>query len=124
MFKVPEKFRITTAEHKLLGTNHGYGNNGAFRIPMPRKRTAYIIASDGDGWDHVSAHIYFGGLDFTPSWNEMHEIKLLFWDHNDTVYQFHPPQKDYINMHPFTLHLWRPQFTIIPLPPPEMVGIT
>ena len=40
-----------------------------------------------------------GGLKF---------IKMLFWDQEDEVLQFFPPQSEYINVHKNCLHLWRP----------------
>lgn len=52
----------------------------------------------------------------------MHYIKTLFWDKEDTVIQYHPPQSQYVNCHPFTLHLWRPIGLTIPVPPSILVG--
>lgn len=95
MFKVPEKFRIRSG---AMGSDESYGNNGAFAID-----DKHIIASDGEGWEHVSVSL----SNRTPNWDEMVFIKNMFWDENDLVIQFHPPKSEYINNHPFCLHLWR-----------------
>jgi hypothetical protein len=52
----------------------------------------------------------------------MAQVKRLFWDEDDVVVQFYPRQADYVNLHPFTLHWWRPIGVTIPTPPPSMVG--
>lgn len=50
-------------------------------------------------------------------------IKDLFFGPNECVMQLHPPKSEYINNHPYCLHLWRPQNIEIPRPPQIMVGI-
>jgi hypothetical protein len=52
----------------------------------------------------------------------MCQIKALFWDEEEAVMQLHPPRSDYVNVHHFCLHLWRPTETTIPLPPSILVG--
>lgn len=113
-FHVPERRRITTGP---LRSTEFDGNNGAFDLGR-----YFIIASDGGGWDHVSVSI-FGGFRKNPSWDDMCKIKEIFWDEEDTVIQFHPPKSEYVNNHPYTLHLWRPNDpdVTIPLPLKEMV---
>jgi hypothetical protein len=48
-------------------------------------------------------------------------IKDLFWNDDERVVQYHPPKKDYVNVHGGTLHLWRPTETELPYPMIEMV---
>ena len=49
-------------------------------------------------------------------------IKDMFFDHEETVMQLHPPVSEYVNIHPYCLHLWRPNNgRIIPRPPKEFV---
>jgi hypothetical protein len=50
-------------------------------------------------------------------------VKDLFWDHEDTVMQLHPPKSDWVSNHSFCLHMWRPVGIEIPRPPALMVGI-
>lgn len=117
--KVPEEYRITSGP---LASDSSFGNNGAFIIPFFYGVYAYIIASDGEGWEHVSVHIHSNGRDRTPSWDEMCRIKSLFWDDQDTVIQYHPRKSEYVNHHSHCLHLWKPIGIEIPLPPSELVG--
>ncbi len=114
-FKVPEKYRIKTGR---LASDEFFGNNGAFSIPLKTKQTAFVVASDGMGWEHVSASIDHR----PPFWGEMCQIKDLFWGEDDWVMQFHPARAEYINCHPHCLHLWRPVDSPIAVPPSILVG--
>ena len=119
MFKVPEKYRIK--DGAFASRLYEDGNNGVFLVPIPQKkplRQFTVIASDGGGYEHVSVSLN----DRTPTWGEMCAIKSVFWGVEDCVMQLHPPQKDYINNHPYCLHLWRPINEAIPMPPWQMVG--
>lgn len=128
MFHVPELARDTT--HPVLRTTAEDGHNGAFHLESPEPGwTLAIIASDGDGWEHVSVHAYRRVVAVsspaqmrTPTWKEMCFVKRTFWDGEDEVVQFHPKESAYVNYHPFTLHLWRPIGVTFPTPPAEMVG--
>lgn len=80
---------------------------------------ATVIASWGLGWDHVSAH--FDGRRTPPTWEEMCELKDVFFTYDECVMQLHPRKKDWVNIHSTTLHLWRPQNEPIPTPPKIMV---
>lgn len=112
MFRVPERYRVRNG---ALGSDPEDGNNGAFSIPSPdAKLRFYVIASDGEGWEHVSISIR--DKQRCPRWEEMCYIKRLFWDDEDCVVQFHPPRSEYVNRHPFTLHLWRPTSADLPRP--------
>lgn len=77
-----------------------------------------IIFSWGGGWDHVSVSY--------PSrcctWDEMCEVKDIFFRDDECVVQYHPAKADYINRHPYCLHIWKPQQQSIPVPPKYMVG--
>jgi len=48
-------------------------------------------------------------------------IKNLFFEPDELVIQFHPPEKDYKNIGETVLHLWRPWDQEIKLPPIYMV---
>lgn len=128
-FKVPEAQRIRNGE---LGSDWTYGKNGAFMVPsVVPGRVLVIIASDGsdwkmsglpgDPWEHVSVHVISGTKEYTPIWEEMCQAKQCFWDAEDTVIQFHPAESNYKNLHPRTLHLWRPTVAEIPMPPIDCV---
>lgn len=101
--KFPETYRIDGAR----------GFAGRFVFPTGLR----VIASDGDGWDHVSVSL----PDRTPTWDEMCGIKKLFFGDDQMAVQYHPAGKDYINQHPYCLHLWRPHGQEIQMPPRYMV---
>ena len=111
--KAPEKYRITTGK---LKSEEADGNNGAFLIPKPHDRTLFfsVICSDQLGWEHVSVSLlskpkrYFHSVHRCPTWDEMCFIKDMFWDEDEAVMQLHPAKKDYVNNHPYVLHLWKP----------------
>lgn len=107
-------------KHPLNGDN-GDDQNGAFMVKAPTGRLIYIIASNGDGWDHVSVSPAEMFDQKTPTWEEMCFVKDLFFEPEETVIQYHPPRSRYINTHPGCLHLWRPQEASIPLPPMFLV---
>lgn len=117
MFHVPNKYR--ERRHPLLKSDDSIGNNGFFIF----ERDGYEIrcqASSGMGWEHVSVSI---NRSRTPSWEQMCIVKDLFWDKEDTVIQYHPPESKYVNCHPFVLHLWRPLDFEIPVPDTILVGL-
>lgn len=115
LFSVPEQYRVKTG---LMASDSSYGNNGAFLVPHHGK-VYKVIASAGDGWEHVSISAKDGKA--TPSWEVMCAIKELFWDDAATVIQFHPRKSEYINNHPGVLHLWRKCDTNPELPDSRLV---
>ena len=117
-FQVPNKYRIRTGR---IGSDDSIGNAGAFEIKLRHGQTVFAIASDAMGWEHVSV----SRRDRCPTWDEMCQVKELFWSSEDCVVQFHPPRSEYINNHPYCLHLWRPADGNQPLPMPMsiLVGV-
>lgn len=77
-----------------------------------------VVASWGLRWEHVSV----SHPTRCPTWDQMHAMKQRFFHDHEAVMQIHPPERDYVNLHPFCLHLWRPQHKRIPLPKSWMVG--
>lgn len=67
--------------------------------------TMRVICSDGGGWDHVSVSLKTR----CPTWEEMAFVKGLFFGDEEPAMQLHPAKSQYVNHHPFCLHLWRPQ---------------
>lgn len=118
-FHVPEKYRIKSGRFRTSASD---GNNGCFYVnSLKLKYMLLCIASDGMGWDHVSVSLT--STRRCPTWDEMCFIKSLFWDAYDCVIQFHPPEQDYVNNHPYCLHLWRPSNQEVPRPEWFLVGI-
>lgn len=132
-FKVPETKRITReylpkpGSHKLVTRPHE-GLYGAFYFDGPCGKSLLCIASDGGDWDLAGLsgpaweHVSVSADSRPPNWTEMSYVKGLFWDEEDCVIQFHPPRSDYVNAHPYCLHLWRPVGIEIPRPPYITVG--
>ena len=122
MFKLPEQHR---KDNPLLPLNPGDQGAGYFKIPYKAGSYFLCVATSGEDWEHVAVIVAaaFKTTDRCPSWDEMCFIKSVFWDEEDPAIQIHPPKSQWVNNHPFALHLWRPKKAIIPMPPTEMVGI-
>ena len=120
----PEDCRITAEIAERLGiqerliSDERFGMNGMFYLRLG-KETLRCMVSDGGGWEHVSVSLSYR----CPTWAEMCHVKSVFWEESECVMQLHPPKEDWINNHPYVLHLWRPTATEIPRPPGIMVGI-
>lgn len=117
MMRVPEPYRV---KHGPMRTTRADGNNGLFAIPL-RKVNSIVVASDGEGWEHVSVSL--PGIERCPTWEEMCMVKELFWSPDACVMQLHPPETEHVNNHLYCLHLWRPIGVEIPMPPSIMVGV-
>lgn len=113
-FHVPNEYRLRSGEY---GSDDSIGNYGAFYIPY-YGRLLKVLASEGAGWEHVSVSLQ----NRCPNWTEMCVIKDLFWDDEDVVVQFHPKKSEYVNVHAYCLHLWRPVGVTLPTPPKELIG--
>ena len=107
-------------------SDDSHGHNGIFLIQGPTGAELKIIASDDKeepqtslGWEHVSVSC----KNRCPNWPEMSFVKSLFWEPEETVIQFHPPESTYISNHPYCLHLWRNSLTGHALPPSILVGV-
>ena len=97
-------------------------DGGMGRLYIDRNRpnkSAVVVWSNGGGWDHVSV----SWSNRTPTWGEMCVVKDIFFKPEETCVEYHPAQSDYVNQHPFCLHIWRPQEEELPKPPTWMVGL-
>jgi hypothetical protein len=115
-FHVPNQYRIRTG---MMGSEDRIGNAGAFAIKLKHGQAVFVIASDGMGWEHVSV----SRRDRCPTWDEMCQVKAMFWDADDCVVQFHPARSEYVNNHPYCLHMWRPVRAEMPIPHSLLVGV-
>jgi hypothetical protein len=111
-------------EGRVEGTTD-WGAYGGFLIQGPCGEKLLIVASGADdddvaaeGWEHVSVSVKRR----VPNWQEMCFVKDLFWFEEECVVQFHPPKSEYVNNHPYVLHLWRHKDGF-PMPPSILVGI-
>lgn len=115
-----DKHRLSKEEIAIYGVN-GDSGNGIFKVHI-NGRSFKVIASNGGGWEHVSVSPWSDSRKACPTWDEMCEIKDMFFDPDERVVQYHPPKSEYINMHPYCLHLWRPTTVEMPFPPSIFVG--
>lgn len=113
-----EKGRVRTGD---FGSDPSYGFNGFFCLWIEGERVK-ILASDGEGWEHVSVSLN-DNPKRVPKYSIMCAVKQLFWGDDKWVVQFHPPASEYINNHGGCLHLWRCTNKEFPTPPSAMVGI-
>lgn len=125
-----QSFRVN---HPAAGWGDGHNGaaiisvlpvNGTLKLIRPDQAPASarhdfkVLFSNGAGWEHVSVSLPLR----CPTWQEMCFFKDLFWDEDETVVQYHPPKAEYINCHPYCLHLWKPFAMQLPRPTPDLVG--
>jgi hypothetical protein len=60
------------------------------------------VERDGKRWIHVS----FSRPNRLPSWDDLRKVKDVFLGNDRLAVQIQPRKKDYVNHHPYTLHLW------------------
>lgn len=95
-----------------------FGDDVGAGFLVRENKSFRFIYSFGEGWEHVSVSCQ----DRCPTWEEMCFFKDIFWPGNETCVQYHPAQSDYVNMHKYCLHIWRPIDGKFPTPPKIMVG--
>lgn len=110
-----DKYRQYDDERKLYGIN-GDSGNGIFKVYI-NGRSFRVIASNGGGWEHVSVSPLNAKRKTCPTWEEMCAIKDMFFEPEEQVVQYHPPRSEYVNNHPYCLHLWRCIWKEIQHPP-------
>ena len=107
-----EKWRWKDAPGRWHSTAAA-GWNGVFIVPLEGQMWR-VISSDGAGWKHVSVSNF--QKNELPGWDIMCRVKDLFFDDEEWVVQFHPARSEYVNEHPYTLHLWCPLEAALPTP--------
>lgn len=96
------------------------GGNGIFTKGPLKGMT--VIWSYCGGWEHIS----IDGKKRMPTWDEMCQLKDMFFEENECCVQYHPPKSEYVNNLPYCLHLWKPieQYSgKLPIPDSILVGI-
>lgn len=115
-----DRYRLRTREVLQRFGTYGDKDGGCFEVECKKngsKIKLAIIASRGEGWDHVSVSLH----NRAPTWEEMELVKRLFFEENELAIQYHMPPSKHINIHPDCLHIWRPHFEEIPTPPTYLV---
>ena len=77
-------------KHPVIFATAGMGDegNGFFVVPG-NGCDLRIIASNDEGWDHVSVST----VRRCPNWPEMKKVKELFFDEDEPAYQIFPAKK-------------------------------
>ena len=81
-------------------------------------RTWGVRCTIAFGWKHLSVT----SSSRTPTWEIMCKMKDAFFGKDTWACEFHPAEKDYVNMDEHMLHIWMPLNEKLPMPPAEMVG--
>lgn len=108
----PQK-EITDNPLVLVANQTADGGAGWVRLGRKVVDSACVVWSFGGGWDHVSVSF----PNRCPTWDEMSKAKEIFFKPEECCIEYHPAEEDYVNIHPYCLHIWRPQGTEIPKPP-------
>ena len=94
----PEQLPINWSIKKL-------GSDGGFY--KSRNGLAVIISccveSDGKNWVHLSV----SRKNSIPTWGELVDVKEIFLGKNAVAIQVLPPRSEWVNVHPFCLHLYQ-----------------
>jgi hypothetical protein len=72
------------------------------RAPLTVIATVKRERGDGRRWLHVSV----SHARRLPTWEDVREVKDLFIGRERRAIQVLPPESEYVNVHPRTLHLW------------------
>lgn len=96
------------------------GGMGAFTKGSQKGMT--VIWSYGGGWEHIS----IDGKHRMPTWEEMCQLKDMFFNYDECCVQYHPPKSEYVNNVKHCLHIWKPIEKYsgkLPIPPSLFVGM-
>ena len=52
-------------------------------------------------------HVLLNPKNRLPTYEEMANLKDIFWDQNEVTMQVHPAKSQYVNIEKYALHLWR-----------------
>ena len=89
------------------------GGCGYVKIGKSLALAPRVVWSFGGGWDHVSVSF----MNRCPTWDEMCKVKDVFFRDDECCVEYHPPKSEYVNIHPYCLHIWKPQNGEIIMPP-------
>lgn len=85
-------------EGSVLGAATAYVNKGQGLVVMTS------IATKDDG--HKVLHVSLSRRSRLPDWNDVKRVKDAFIGEDKEAYHVLPKKADYINIHPYCLHLW------------------
>lgn len=120
LYKLAERYqnKADTAYNAYQETGITRYDTAHLNHPSYKPEAVVIVASWGGGWEHVSVSL----ARRCPTWEEMCMIKDIFWGEEECVVEYHPPRSQYVNRHPYCLHLWKKIGEEFETPPKEYVG--
>ena len=112
-----EHWRRTDSQVMAVFGHTGDSTCGLFEMRGPCGEVLRVIATVGEGWDHVSVSTERR----CPTWTEMSWVHRQFFRTDEEAMQLHVPEVDHVNLHAFCLHIWRPLSGAIARPPASLV---
>lgn len=132
-FKFPEEHRIT--EGGPMASTSLEKSNGLFLIPMkikiptghnkaPREVRYYLscLCTTYMAWESILVSCLNEAIKTiprSPTNEELMHVKEKFWGPDVDVMQLFPSEKTDMQAPPATALLWRPMFSILPVPPAD-----
>ena len=89
----------------LLKYNGADGMTGYIDLKCSNRQVKFFAGRNEGGNEHVSISLH--GMRKLPTWEEMCEVKDIFWGDEEEVVQIHPKKSEYVDFGE-VLHLWRP----------------
>ena len=93
------------SKHKWKAINNPIGHGDAYIHATTGLRVIISeeFLADKKYWQHMSVSY----PDRLPSWEDLVLAKEQFLGEEVEAYQVLPKRSEYVNNHPYTLHLWR-----------------
>ena len=111
------KFRDNDLEKICMKEFYMRSKAGVFTIKLKTGLIAQLICENLEDWEHVSV----SSKERCLTWEEMCEVNDLCFDEEEVTMQLHPKKSEYVNIDPYTLHIWKSKKTPIPTPPKSLV---
>lgn len=108
---------ILELDHLRVISTGTDGGCGEIFLQGLRKEPLTVVWSFGGGWEHVSVSY----RKRCPTWEEMCRVKDMFFNPEEVAVQYHPRHSEYVNRHPYCLHLWRKRWEDFETPPTILV---
>ena len=99
---------MDTLKPRVLPANYAqqedYANAAFYRRQDGMTVISEVAVYDKRMWLHVSCAF----ADQLPSWTDLREVKTVFCGPKRLALSILPSEAEYVNIHPYVLHLWCP----------------
>lgn len=96
---------IDEIKKKVLMSRNPFSEMSGYINLKSGRQVTFVAGRNEEGNEHVS--VSYHGMKKLPTWEEMCEVKDIFWNEEEEVVQIHPKHSQYVNIGE-VLHLWRP----------------